>query len=203
MNRFQSFIKTVFIGGIVVVLPVVILVLVFGYVVKFVTGLIEPLTKLLEKHFGIAGAPADFIVIALILAVLFFIGLVVQTKFGKFIHEYIERKYLEATPGYKLIKDTTSQLMSGSKSSLSKVALVRPFDNETLVTAFITNEHSDGSFTVFVPMAPPTSGFVFHLKASQVHSVDITAEEGMQTMISFGAGSAKLMEKYRNSAKPS
>jgi uncharacterized membrane protein len=127
----------------------------------------------------------------------FLIGLLVQTRFGKGIHRYIEQKYLEATPGYKMIKETTEQLMSGKKSPLSKVALVRPFDSETLVTAFITHEHSDGSFTVFIPMSPPTSGFVFHLKPSQVHPVEVTTEEAMKTFISLGAGSEKLMEKYR------
>ncbi len=201
MDRFKAFIKTVFIGGVAVVLPIAILVLVFGIVVKFVTGLIEPLTKLLEDHFRIEGVSADFIVIGLILVVSFLVGLLVQTRFGKFIHKYVEQKYLEATPGYKLIKETTEQLMSGKKSPLSKVALVQPFDSETLVTAFITHEHTDGSFTVFIPMSPPTSGFVFHLKASQVHPVEVTTEEAMKTLLSLGAGSAKLMEKHRNGDK--
>ena len=202
MDRFRAFINTVFIGGFVVVLPIAILGLVFGVLVKFVTGLIEPLTQLLEDHFGIAGVSADFVVIGLILLLCFLVGLLVQTRFGKAIHKYIEQKYLEATPGYKMIKETTEQLMSGKKSPLSKVALVAPFGNETLVTAFITNEHTDGSFTVFIPMSPPTSGFVFHLKASQVHPVEVTTEEAMKTLLSLGAGSAKLMEKYRDNIKP-
>ena len=201
MDQFKAFIKTVFIGGAAVVLPVAILFLVFGFIIKFVVGLIEPFTKLLQANFEISGFLANLIVIALILTVSFLIGLLVQTKFGKSIHGYIEQKYFEATPGYKLIKETTAQLMSGKKSPLSKVALVLPFDNETLATAFITHEHADGSFTVFLPMSPPTSGFVFHLKASQVHPIDVTTEEAMRTLLSLGGGSAKLMEKYREGAK--
>jgi uncharacterized membrane protein len=138
-------------------------------------------------------------VIVFILIVAFLVGLLVQTRLGKVAHAYIERKYLENTPGYKMVKETTDQLMSGKASPLSKVALVRPFNNESLVTAFITHEHIDGSFTVFVPMSPPTSGFVFHLKSAQVHPINVTTEEAMKTLIGLGTGSGKIMEQFRSS----
>jgi uncharacterized membrane protein len=198
MNRFKAFIQTVFIGGVAVLLPIVILILVFSIIFKFATGLIEPLTHLLVEHFNIPGILADVVVIILILLVAFLVGLLVKTKWGHMLHAYLERKFLENTPGYKMIKETTEQLMSGKQSPLSKVALVKPFGDESLMTAFITHEHQDGSFTVFVPMSPPTSGFVFHLKASLVHPVDVSTEEAMKTMIGLGTGSGKLMEKFNN-----
>ena len=203
MDRFKAFIQTVFIGGIAVLLPIVILALVFRVIFNFAIGLIEPLTQILEANFKIAGFQADVVVVVLIFIVAFLVGLLVQTKLGKMAHVYIERKFLEATPGYKMIKETTEQLMSGKKSPLSKVALVRPFDNESLMTAFITHEHADGSFTVFVPMSPPTSGFVFHLKSSLVQPVDVSTEEAMKTIIGLGTGSAKLMERFHSAAKSS
>ena len=196
MTRFRSFVHTVFIGGIAVLLPIVILAFVFSLVFKFVTGLLDPFSQLLNAHFNIGGIEADLVIVVLILILAFFIGLLVQTKLGKLGHTYIERKFLENTPGYKLIKDTTDQLMGGKQSPLSKVALVKPFNNETKVTAFITHEHSDGSFTVFIPMSPPTSGFVFHLHASQVVPIDVTTEEAMKTIIGLGTGSGKVVEQF-------
>jgi|CXWL01.1.fsa_nt_gi uncharacterized membrane protein len=201
MDRFKAFIQTVFIGGVVVLLPIMILILVFSVIIKFATGLIAPLTHLLEANFKIAGFEADVVVIALILVVAFLVGLMVKTKLGKMAHDYIEQKFLENTPGYKMIKETTAQLMSGKQSPLSKVALVKPFSNESLMTAFITHEHADGNFTVFVPMSPPTSGFVFHLKSSQVHPIDVNTEEAMKTIIGLGTGSGKLMERFHSAAK--
>ncbi len=198
MDRFKGFIQTVFIGGVAVLLPIVILILVISIIFKFATGLIEPLTHLLVAHFSMPAILADVVVVVLILLVAFVVGLLVQTRFGKVLHTYVERKFLENTPGYKLIKETTEQLMSGKKSPLSKVALVKPFSDESLMTAFITHEHQDGSFTVFVPMSPPTSGFVFHLKASLVHPVDVSTEEAMKTIIGLGTGSGKLMEKFNS-----
>jgi uncharacterized membrane protein len=201
MDRFKAFIQTVFIGGVVVLLPIVILILIFNVIIKFATGLIEPLTQLLEANFRIAGFQADVVVIILILVVAFLVGLLVKTRLGKMMHDYIEQKFLENTPGYKMIKETTAQLMSGKQSPLSKVALVKPFGNEGLMTAFITHEHADGSFTVFVPMSPPTSGFVFHLKSSLVQPIDVNTEEAMKTIIGLGTGSGKLMEKFHSASR--
>lgn len=203
MKRFKSFVRTVFIGGIAVLLPIAILAFVFSVVIKFVTGLLDPFSKLLETHFMIGGIEADLIIVVLILILAFFVGLLVQTKLGKLGHSFIERKFLENTPGYKLIKDTIDQLMGGKQSPLSKVALVKPFGDDTLATAFITHEHADGSFTVFIPMSPPTSGFVFHLKSSQVVPIDVSTEEAMKTMIGFGTGSGKLIEQFRQASSKS
>jgi uncharacterized membrane protein len=199
MNRFRNFIHTVFIGGFGVVLPLAILIMVFSFVFRFAAGLLDPFTQLLEANFEIHAPLTDLIVIGLIVSLAFFIGLLLRTRFGKILYQYIEQKYLEATPGYKLIRETTTQLMSGKQSPLSRVAMVRPFNNETLMTAFITHEHADGTFTVFIPMAPPTSGFVFHLEGKQVTPVDVSTQEAMKIFISLGAGSDKLLEKYRQS----
>lgn len=199
MNRFESFVKTVFIGGVAVLLPILILIFIFSIIFKFATGLIEPVTHVLVERFEISVLLADIIFVVLTLCVAFLVGLLVQTRLGKMLHIYIERKFLENTPGYKMVKETTEQLMSGKKSPLSQVALVKPFGNDVLMTAFITHEHANGSFTVFVPMSPPTSGFVFHLNSSQVAPVDVSTEEAMKTIIGLGTGSGKLMERYSKS----
>jgi uncharacterized membrane protein len=80
----------------------------------------------------------------------------------------------------------------------TSVALVNIFGTDTLVTAFITDEHADGSYTVFVPTGPnPTSGFMYHMKRKYVHKVDYPMEEAMRTVISCGSGSRKILDSYR------
>jgi uncharacterized membrane protein len=200
MKRFKNFVYTVFIGGITVILPVAILGLFFGFVVKIATGLLEPFTRLLEGSFNIHTPLTDVIVVVLLMSLAFLVGLLVRTRFGKLLYELIEKKFLEATPGYKIIRETTAQLMS-KKSPLSRVAIIKPFDSETRMTAFITNEHADGSYTVFLPMAPPTSGFVFHLKASQVEPVEVSTQDAMKIFISLGAGSDTIIDKFQENVK--
>ena len=197
MNRLRAFVKTAFIGGFVVVLPVAVLLIIFSWIFKFVTGLISPLTGFLVDNVHIDKTGADVVALLFIVIFCFIVGVFMCTRAGRFLYSYVEKHLLQVTPGYKLIKETISQFSSG-KTPFSKVALVKPFADSALMTAFITHEHTDGSYTVFVPVSPPTSGFVFHLKRDCVHPVDISVEEAMKTVIGCGVGSAKLMEGYIN-----
>ena len=199
MDRIKSFILTALLGGVIVILPVAILASVFGWVFSFTTGLIQPLTDLIVANSDLKEILADGIVFGVILIVCFFVGLIVRTRFGKFVYHMIERRLLKIAPGYNLIKETVLEILGSKKSPFSSVALAQIFGNDTLVTSFVTDEHSDGSFSVFVPTGPnPTSGNIYHLKGEYVHPIDVSVEDAMRSIISCGAGSASLIEAYKS-----
>jgi uncharacterized membrane protein len=197
MDRIKAFFKTSLLGGTVVILPVVILIFVFNWVFDFVTNRIQPLTNVLIKQYEIPEISADIFVILIILIVCFAVGVFVTTRLGKFIYRSIENRILKAAPGYSLIKETIVHILGETESPFSTVALARVFGNDTLVSSFVTDRHSDGSFTVFVPTGPnPTSGNIFHLKGEHVYPVNVPVEEVMRSIISCGAGSKRLIEDY-------
>ena len=114
---------------------------------------------------------------------------------GGWLFRSLESSLLNKVFGYNLIKETVTQFLSSKQSPFSSVALVNVFGNETLMTAFVTDEHEDGSYSVFVPTGPnPTSGNIYHLKKEFVHLVDISVEDAMRSIISCGAGSSKLIK---------
>lgn len=198
MNRIKSFISTTFLGGIIVILPVVILAAAFGWVFNFVTNLIQPFTNILIAKSDFKEIIAEGIVLAIILMVCFFVGAVVRTRFGKFLYTIIEQNLLKIAPGYTLIKETVLQILGSKKSPFSSVALAKLFENDTMVTCFITEEHDDGSYSVFVPTGPnPTSGNIYHLKNKYVFPIDIPVESAMRSIISCGAGSDILIKKHQ------
>jgi uncharacterized membrane protein len=198
MEKIKKFFMTTVLGGVLVILPVAILAATLGWIFNFTTDLIYPFTNALVSELGMRKLLADIIVIVLIVVTCFFVGIFVRTKFGKITFNAIEVMLLNKAPGYNLVKETVSQFLGQKRSPFSKVALVQIFGNETLVTAFVTDEHVDGSFSVFVPTGPnPTSGNIFHLKAKWVHPIDVTVEDAMRSIISCGAGSAKLLEKHK------
>jgi len=200
MERIKAFIKTTLIGGIGIILPIVILVLVFSWLFRFVTRNIQPLTNLIFAGQDATGIFADVISIILIITVCFLVGVIVRTKLGHYIHDSIEKILLKKIPGYNIAKDTVEQFIGREEMPFSSVALVKLFDNDTLVTGFITDKHSNGSYTVFVPTGPnPTSGNIIHVKPEKVFKVDISVEHSMKSIIACGAGSNKLIEKYMDS----
>lgn len=203
MDRLKSFLKTSVLGGVVVILPVAILVSVSLWVFRLVTGMIEPLTRLLIKDAQVNELAADFVVIVLIVAACFSVGVLVRTRLGAFLYRVIENRILRLAPGYSMIKETVLQIFGSKKDSpFSSVALAQVFGNETLVTAFITDKHEDGSYTLFVPTGPnPTSGLIYHLEGRFVHPVRIPVQDAMRSIISCGAGSAKLMREFTAARK--
>ena len=198
LNRIKSLIKTSFLGGLTVILPVAILVFVFKWVFGVVARVIQPLTDLILIKSNLREIMADLMALAIIITICFIVGVIVKTQIGRFIHTSLENSILKFAPGYSLIKETIMQFLGHKKTPFSSVALVQVFGNETMLTAFVTDEHSDGSYTVFVPTGPnPTSGNIYHLESRFVHQVDVPVEDAMRSIISCGAGSAMLIDAYR------
>ena len=198
MDKLKSFLKTSLLGGVVVILPIAILVSVTLWLFNLISGLIEPFTRFLIKDSQLNEYVAEFIVISLILATCFSVGVLVRTRLGGFLYRIIESRILKLAPGYSMIKETVSQIFgSKDKSPFSSVALAQIFCNETQVTCFITDKHENGMYTLFVPTGPnPTSGLIYHLDEKYVHPVDIPVQDAMRSIISCGAGTAKLLREY-------
>jgi uncharacterized membrane protein len=193
--KFRNFLRTSFMGGILVVLPMVILFLVFRWIFSFMFDLVSPVTMLLMKTGTMHEILAGFLALMIIMLVCFLIGVAIKTRWGHFTHNSLEDYVLRYAPGYSLIKETVMIFLGRKTPPFSKVALVRIFATPTLMTALVTDEHPDGSFTVFVPTAPnPTSGNIYHLKQENVFLVDVPVEEAIRSILGCGAGSTRMLE---------
>lgn len=204
MRPFQlkKFIKTTLFGGVVVILPVVIIAFFLKWFFKTVTDLIQPLTNYALKHYYVPEFVADTIVIMLIILACFFVGMVVQTTIGRFFHKFFDKILIKLAPGYRLVKEVVVQLFGQNENSPfinGQVAKVKIFGEqcETEVTALITDKHTDGTYTIFMPTGPnPTSGNIYHVQASQVTLCpDIPLDSAMRTVIACGAGSGEIFKK--------
>lgn len=197
MMKLKQFFNTTFLGGFLIVLPLVILLLVFRSLFFFILDNIDPLTQLFNETVRINRFLASAITIGIILGICFLLGLIIRTRIGNFVFVFFEDNILLRIPGYRIVKETIAQLFGSQKNLFSGVALVHLYGNSTLLTAFITDRHSDGSYTVFIPSAPaPTAGFVYHLKKDDVHEIDYPIDLAMKSIISLGAGSHQLYDKY-------
>ena len=197
MKRLREFIKSTLVGGLLVLLPLTILLYALIWVFGLAHRAISPLTKIIMEKSTLQVIVADVVAIGLLVAVCFAVGVVVRTRFGHWIYVLIESRLLRKTPGYSMIKETVSQFLDKDKQSpFSSVALARIFGNDTLVSVFVTDQHEDGSCTVFMPTGPnPTSGNIYHLKAENVFPVDVSVEDAMRSIISCGAGSSALIAR--------
>ncbi len=196
MQKLKKFIKTTVLGGVVILLPVLLTFFFLRWLYNFITRLISPLTKLVVEKAEMQELLADLLVIVVIVAICFFVGLLVKTKLGRYLHRQFEKRILKVMPGYTLFRNTIKQFLGQDKKPFSRVALVQAFGNSTLMTGFVTDQHPDGRYTVFLPSAlNPTTGLILHLEQKYVHIVDVSVEDTMRSIISCGAGSGKLLTR--------
>ncbi len=191
MEKFKRFLMTTLLGGLLVVLPIGLFIFLIQVLWNFVSKLIQPIVKLLKFQNITNDTIIGLIAFAIVIAGCFFVGLFVRTRFGKGIWRYFERNLLELLPFYKTIKDTVGTLFSSRGKSFKKVVLVDVMN--TQMTGFVTDEHKNGLYTVFVPTAPnPTNGFIFHLPQNKLQFLDISPEDAMRSVIGVGTGSGIL-----------
>jgi len=198
LNKIKIFFRTTLLGGVIVILPAIILGFAFKWLFGIVRDGIKPLTNLVVDTIDLLDQYEELIATLIVLSVIilgcFAVGLFVKTRLGRWIYEGFENSLLSKAPGYKMIKETVNQFLGKKKSPFSSVALAQIFENDTKVTAFITDRHADGTITVFVPTGPnPTSGFIYHLDQKYVHPVNVSVEDAMRSVISCGAGSDALI----------
>jgi len=194
-------------GGLVVILPVALLAITFTWILNFIRKFINPIANLILNIIEITGLRfpsymkelfADIIAILVILIICFIVGVIVRTKVGKYLHKQVEKRILARFPLYNLFRETILQFFGTKRMPFSKVAVANIYGNETMVTAFITDEHDNGMVTVFVPTGPnPTSGNIYHLKEEFVHPIDAPVEDTMRSIISCGAGSRNILSKAK------
>ena len=203
MKNIQNFFKNTFIGGFLIILPVAALIGVLKWIYGFVISSIDYLPGFINYLFELRpdildGIIGDVVALAITIIFCFVVGITVKTRIGNFLYNELEEHILSRIPGFSLIKDTINQFAGDNNKLFQEVALVRIFENNIKVTAFVTNKNPDGRYTVFMPTAPnPTSGLIYHVPADCVEIIDISVEEAMKTIIGVGSGSEKVLTGLR------
>lgn len=200
MQRLSNFIKTSIIGGLLIILPVVILFFGLRWAFRTVTEFIQPLANPILEHSNAPEIVVDLLVILLILAGCFAIGNIATTSSGRWLHNRFDKTLTRLAPGYNLVRDIIQQLFGDNPNSPFKqgeVARARLFGADVLtdVTGIVTSRHDNGWYTLFVPTGPnPTSGMIYHLPPEQVELLTgVKVDEALRTIISCGAGSGELL----------
>jgi len=193
-KRIRNFLRTTLIGGVVALAPLTLIILLFRWVINLIGRTLTPLVDTIlqdpdpNPYFKFALYVISFTAIVLFF---FIIGLVIRTRYFRFLNR-AEDRYLLKIPGYKLAKETVQQFFGKNRSFFKEVVLVDIFNSGVLMTGFITDDHGD-ILSVFVPTGPnPTSGNIYHLQKERVIKTTASVDLGMKTIISCGAGSAEV-----------
>jgi uncharacterized membrane protein len=188
MKALADFTRTTLVGGILVLLPIYLAILLLMKALSAVMALLAPVTAQVP-----AGAQfRELIAILITLAACFVAGLVVRTGPGGRGIQKLQQRLLEKIPGYKLLRGVFARLSGDESSEAFEPALVELED--ALVPALIVEALPDGQFVVMVPSVPtPISGALYVLPAARVHRIGVPLAQVMKVYSKFGEGAGELV----------
>jgi uncharacterized membrane protein len=192
MRRLSEIVTSTVVGGLFIVVPVYLAVLLLLKGMASVAGLVRPIARLVPDWL-----PAENLLsLLLVLALCFVVGAAVRTKAGRAARERMEKVFFERLPGYGLLRSLTQRLAGDSEEAAWTPALVEIED--ALVPGFIIEEIDDAEVAVFVPSVPtPLAGAVYILARGRVHALDVPFTQAVRTVSRWGAGSRDLVVAMR------
>ena len=108
--------------------------------------------------------------------------------------------FFERLPGYGVLRSLTQRLAGDTDQDAWKPALIEIED--ALVPGFVIEELPDGRFTVFVPSVPtPFAGAVYVLVAERVHLVDVPFTQAISSNLPLGLGIERLVAAMQSAER--
>ena len=191
MNSVLRFIRTTVIGGILFLLPLVVLFIIFEKANSILSVITEPISRRISDSIpGFDGS--GLISILLIILICFMGGLVFRSTGVKKFLQKLEDKVLIYIPGYSLIKSVTADTLG--EDVANKLIPVRVADGEDWLLGFLIEEGKNHS-TVFLPDAPRyDAGEIRILPNTSVIKLEISANKFTKMIRSYGVGFVGFIE---------
>jgi uncharacterized membrane protein len=192
MRRLLHLIGTTIVGGLLVVLPIYLAVILLFAAWGKVRALFRPLEALLPE----AVPHPDLVVAAFAVLVCFAAGLLVSGFPRSKAGHWFEEKVLDRLPGYSMLRMATRSLFGDAGAGL-ELALVEMDD--ALVVSVLVERLPGGWVTVFVPSTPAAaSGSVYLFPEAKVHAVDVPFAVGIKAASRYGRGAGALLAGLRD-----
>ena len=201
MQKIKGAIKKNIIAGLLVTVPVALTYIILEFVITRIDEMMVPVIskligeKAMENFNGYFVPGMGFLLLILFV---FLIGLIATNIFGKKVFRFGEL-VLHKIPlvrviyiTIKKVVDTISQSQTPTFEKMALITYPRPPLKTVGIVACNTPDMifkmvGKRSVNVFVPTSPnPTTGFVIAVPIEDVNFLEMTVEEGLKMIISFG-----------------
>jgi uncharacterized membrane protein len=182
-------IRTWFLSGLTVILPIGLTIFVLSKLFDFIDGILQ------EEVVQTFGHTIPGLGLILVVLIVLFAGMFTSNFLGKKIVKHAE-KVLGKIPLIKTIfnplRELVSNLSANKSGSFQKVVMVDFPLKGTKSIGFITSDkmslNNEAKLCVFIPTTPnPTNGFLIIVEKTDVEVLDISVEEGVKMIVSMGS----------------
>jgi uncharacterized membrane protein len=193
MKQAANPVVTTLIGGVVFLLPLVVVLMVLGQGLAFTAQAAKPLTDMLpDKSVG-GVALASIAAVVLLALFCFGAGLLARAAIGRSLTDRFEGRLQTIYPRYAVIK-AMSQGLHGALGQRVLKPVLATFDDHQLI-AFDIERLDDGRVVLYVPGAPDAwSGSVLLVAPERIAPLDIDPAVLDRAMQRLGQGTAALLQ---------
>jgi uncharacterized membrane protein len=193
----MNLIKVMLRGGLLVLLPVLVFILLIKEVVELVVVIVTPLAEMLPAKF-VDHVQFPFILALLLLGgVSLLIGIAMQSATARRMGNWMERQTLGRLSMYGFVKRLVTGLIDSDDVSAFKPAWLAT-DDDQMELAYVIEELPDGKAAVMVPWAPAAfSGSVRIVSRDRLRYIDASLGEASVVLNHMGVGAGKLIDRTR------
>jgi uncharacterized membrane protein len=188
-----QFIKTTALGGILFLIPVIILVAVFTQAHQLVSKIAAPVLAIMpvERVFGIV--VLNLLILTLGVLICFLAGLAAKSPVAVRLVASLESKFLSKVPAYDVEKTKLASRMRFEEGTETQPVLVR-FDDQWQI-GFEVDNIAGGKVAVFLPGAPdPWSGSVSIVTDDRITRLDSTLAATLGIFKHLGKGASDQLQ---------
>jgi uncharacterized membrane protein len=190
MSRLLQFLRTTIVGGVLFLVPLVVLSAIIGKALQVAHRVSDPITARLFPE-----APPPLLLAAAVVVLVLFCflaGLLAVTPPARRIVGWLEGALLSKIPGYTFLKSAGASALGVESTVQYPVVLARIEDSWQF--GFVVERLPGGNQAVYVPGSPnPLSGAVYFMGADRLRETEIPMHVAMKCLRGLGAGSAALM----------
>src|SRR4030095_9407418 len=181
-----SFINKTVKGGLFFILPIALMILLFGTLVDIIRSHAQAISRRVDPQDKSGFDLSYTIAIVMLILVCFLFGLFAGTGISKAFVRWIEKNILTLFPGYQMLKTSTQAIVGMEETNNYPVVLV-PVDGWMI--AFEMESLANNELVVFVPDAPsPWSGSVMVFNRSDIRKTSLTQKEAIFILKHTGHG---------------
>ena len=188
-----GFLKTTAIGGLVFLLPLVVIGALLGYVYSFVLLVYEPLKEYLPVSSTLGLALLFVLAVVIVLLLCFFCGLAARRAIGRKFSQTIEKQLVMVFPKYAIYKDIVAGNIGGETLAPSLKPVTVRLEGMTRI-GYEAGRTEPGLVIVFLPGSPdPWIGSVALLKPDRVEPLSVDFNETAAICERLGRDSEHLL----------
>jgi len=190
-----KFIKTTIIGGLLFLIPFIVLVIILTKVYDLSLVVAKPMGDVIPlDQIGGVGL-ADILVVLMIGLVCFSAGVLAKGKYMKKLQSSIESNILMKIPGYQIVNTFIDGINKTEEASANFNPIIVAFDDYEML-CFEIEKVSNNKTVVYQPGAPtPWSGAVLYIENARIKHLNISVQDALRNIQSLGLGTNELMKK--------